>query len=175
MLEYLTGKVYTRQCTQCTCQKLFSDYCVLTRVHEPYTLGVNIDLLTTPKKSHYFECHLIHHSLFNLWGTVDKLVFPEVVGGVFDELYERDKQPPGVRSVHNQPLQQNPGHLLLYGFNLGLREEGEEGTREVVGVGVGVPQLVGNGVEEEVATYTEEKQREEVDQSRLISSALCKT
>ena len=61
-------------------------------------------------------------------------------------------------SIHDQPLKQDPGHLLLYGFNLGLREEGEEGTREVVGVGVGVPQLVGNGVEEEVATYTEEKQ-----------------
>ena len=44
------------------------------------------------------------YSLFNLWGTVDKLVFPEVVGGVFDKLNECDEQPPGVWSIHNQPL-----------------------------------------------------------------------
>ena len=37
-----------------------------------------------------------------------KLVFPEVVGGVLDELNEGDEQAPGVRSVHNQSLQQDP-------------------------------------------------------------------
>ena len=43
--------------------------------------------------------------LFNLGGTVDKLVFPEVVGSVFDELYESDEEPPGMRSVYYQSLQ----------------------------------------------------------------------
>ena len=45
--------------------------------------------------------------LFNLRCTVDEVVFPEVVAGVLDQLDEGDEQPPGVRSVHNQTLQQN--------------------------------------------------------------------
>ena len=47
-----------------------------------------------------------------------------------------------------------PGDLLLNGFHVGLREQGEQSTAEVVGVAIGVAQLVGNGVEEEVATCT---------------------
>ena len=38
---------------------------------------------------------------------MNKVVFPEVVGGVLDQLDEGDEQPPGMRSVHNQTLQQN--------------------------------------------------------------------
>ena len=34
-----------------------------------------------------------------------KLVLPEVIGGVLDELDECYEQPPRVRSVHYQPLQ----------------------------------------------------------------------
>ena len=45
--------------------------------------------------------------LFNLGCTVDKVVFPEVVARVLDQLNEGDEQSPGVRSVHNQTLQQN--------------------------------------------------------------------
>ena len=48
-----------------------------------------------------------YHPLFNLGCTVDKVVFPEVVAGVLDQLDEGDEQPPGVRSVHNQTLQQD--------------------------------------------------------------------
>lgn len=38
---------------------------------------------------------------------MNKVVFPEVVGGVLDQLNEGNEQPPGVRSVHNQTLQQD--------------------------------------------------------------------
>ena len=46
--------------------------------------------------------------LLNLRSAVDELVRPELEGGVLDELNEGDEQAPGMRSVHNQPLQQNP-------------------------------------------------------------------
>ena len=48
-----------------------------------------------------------HCLLLNLRCTVYKLMLPEVVGGVLDELNEGDKKPPGVGSVHYQPLQQD--------------------------------------------------------------------
>ena len=43
---------------------------------------------------------------------MDELVGPELEGRVFDELDEGDQETPGVRSVDNQPLQQNPTILL---------------------------------------------------------------
>ena len=46
--------------------------------------------------------------LFNLRCTVDKVVLPEVVVGVLDELNEGDEQSPRMGSVHYQPLQQHP-------------------------------------------------------------------
>ena len=48
-----------------------------------------------------------HDLLFNLGCTVNKVVFPEVVGGVLDQLNEGDEQAPGMRSVHNQTRQQD--------------------------------------------------------------------
>ena len=56
-----------------------------------------------------------------------------------------------MRPVDDEPLEQDSGDLLLDGLLVGLGEEEEEGAAEVLGVGVGVPQLVGDGVEEEVA------------------------
>ena len=35
---------------------------------------------------------------------------PELKGGVLDQLNEGDKEPPGVRPVHNQSLQQHPAN-----------------------------------------------------------------
>ena len=35
---------------------------------------------------------------------MDKLVLPEVVGWVLDELNEGNEKPPGVWSVHNESL-----------------------------------------------------------------------
>ena len=43
--------------------------------------------------------------LLDLWGAVDKLVRPELEGGVLDQLDEGDEQAPGVWPVYNQPLQ----------------------------------------------------------------------
>lgn len=57
-----------------------------------------------------------HYVLLNLRCAVNKLVLPEIVGGVFNELYERDEEPPGVWSIDDEPLQEDAGHLLLYGF-----------------------------------------------------------
>lgn len=37
-----------------------------------------------------------------------KVVAPELEGRILDELDEGDEEPPGVRPVHDQPLQQNP-------------------------------------------------------------------
>ena len=41
---------------------------------------------------------------------MNKLVFPEVVGRVFDELNESDEKSPGMRSVDYQSLQQHSVH-----------------------------------------------------------------
>lgn len=46
--------------------------------------------------------------LFNLRGTVHKVMAPELKGRILDQLDEGDEEPPGVRPVHDQPLQQNP-------------------------------------------------------------------
>lgn len=55
-----------------------------------------------------------------------------------------------VRAVHDEPLEQDAGDLLLDHLRLGLREQVEQHAAEVVRVLVGVPELVGHGVEEEV-------------------------
>ena len=43
-----------------------------------------------------------------------------------------------------------PGDLLLDGLRVGLSKQVKEATGEVVGVGVGVPQLVGDAVQEQI-------------------------
>ena len=47
--------------------------------------------------------------LFDLWSTVDKLVLPEVVGGVLDELNEGNEQAPWMWPVDYQSLKQDSG------------------------------------------------------------------
>ena len=42
-----------------------------------------------------------------------ELVVPELEAGVLDELDEGDEQTPGVRPVHDQPLQQHPVVSLM--------------------------------------------------------------
>ena len=48
----------------------------------------------------------------------------------------------------------SPGDLLLHGLCVGLSEEVEQAAAEVVRVTVWVPQLVGDGCQEQVATCT---------------------
>lgn len=81
---------------------------------------------------------------------------PELEGWVLDELDEGDEEPPGVWPIDNQSFQQHPCNLLLDGFSVGFSKEMEKCATEVVGVAVGVSQLVGNGVQEQIATWCEE-------------------
>ena len=100
---------------------------------------------------------------------MDKLVRPELESGVLDQLDEGDQETPGVGPVNDQPLKQHPGQkwqlkrvkilttdpnppgdLFLDSLCVGLSKQVEEAAGEVVGVGVGVPQLVGDAIEEQV-------------------------
>ena len=73
-----------------------------------------------------------------------------------DQFDERDQQTPGVRPVHNKSLQQNPRYLLLDGLSVGLCEQVEQAAGEIVGVRVGVAELIGDTIEEEVTTLSVE-------------------
>lgn len=84
-------------------------------------------------------------------GTVHKLVLPKLVGRILDELDERDQQAPRMRPIHDQPLEQHSGYLLLDGLGVGLGEQIEQGAAEVVRVAVGIAQLIGDRVEKQIA------------------------
>ena len=83
---------------------------------------------------------------------MDELVLPEVIGWVLYELDERNEQPPGVGTIHYQPLQQNSSDLFLDRLSIGLGKERKKGTAEVVGVAVGIAKLVGYCIQEQIAT-----------------------
>lgn len=46
--------------------------------------------------------------LFNLRGTVHKVMAPELEGRILYQLDEGDEETPGMRPVNDQPLQQDP-------------------------------------------------------------------
>lgn len=50
----------------------------------------------------------------------------------------------------------SPSDLLLDGLRVGFRKEVQHGAAKVVSVAVGVPQLVGDGIQEKVAPCTGE-------------------
>lgn len=85
-----------------------------------------------------------------------KFVIPEFESRIFDQLNKGDEKTPRMWSVHNQSLQQDPSDLLLDGLSVGLSKEVQHGAAKVVRVAVGVPQLVGNGIQEKVAPCTGE-------------------
>lgn len=101
------------------------------------------------------QSKLHKYSLFNLWSTLHKLVTPELERGILDELNESDEQSPRMRAVHYQSLQQDSSDLLLDGLCIGLRKEVKEGAAEVVSVTVGVAQLIGDCIEEQIAACSE--------------------
>ena len=69
--------------------------------------GLLLHLLPWLAGHHAAPSHGLEQFL-DLRGAVDKLVGPELEGRVLDQLDEGDEETPGVRSVDNQPLQQNP-------------------------------------------------------------------
>ena len=78
---------------------------------------------------------------------------PEPVIVVLDKFDEGDDKAPGVGSVRQQPLQQDPGDLLPEFVTVTLRKQVEQGTGEVVGVGVRIAELVTNRIQEEIPTW----------------------
>lgn len=77
---------------------------------------------------------LLHHTgsgyglekLFDFRSTMDKLVIPELVYRVLDEVDERDQKAPRVRTVHDEALEEDPCYLFLNGFSVGLSKQVEE-------------------------------------------------
>lgn len=63
---------------------------------------------------------------------------PELELRVFDEFYEGDEQPPRMRSVDYEALQQDTRDLLLYTLCVSLSEQIKHGAGEVVRVTVRV-------------------------------------
>lgn len=108
---------------------------------------------------------------------------PELEGRILDQLDEGDEETPRVRPVHYQPLQQNPkeqggninqvfaddarhrldlglvspGDLLLDGLSVGLGKQIEHRAAEVVSVTVGVTQLIGDRIQEQVTPWKKTK------------------
>mmetsp|Transcript_10128 Transcript_10128/g.29888 ORF Transcript_10128/g.29888 Transcript_10128/m.29888 type:complete len:254 (-) Transcript_10128:1041-1802(-) len=111
------------------------------------------------RRPHARPAHALKE-LFNLGRRADEVLGPEAVARVFNQLDEGDEQAPGVRPVHDEALHQHAGDLLLDLLRPGLLEEAEEHAGEVVRVVVGEAQLVGQGVEEQVAPLRVELARE---------------
>jgi hypothetical protein len=79
-------------------------------------------------------------------------MFPEAVPWVLYQLDERYQQTPRVWPMHNKPFQQYSRDLFLNVLLANIGKKNEHDAREEVGVGVGVTQLVGDGVEHVVTT-----------------------
>jgi hypothetical protein len=84
--------------------------------------------------------------------TVRKSVRPEGIPRILDKLDEGDKEPPGMWPMNNKALKENAGYLLLDVFTGCFGKEVKQNARKVVCVIVRVPELVGDGIEEEVSS-----------------------
>lgn len=76
-----------------------------------------------------------------------KLTLHESILRVLDEFAEINHQAPRVRPETLQPFKQNCADLLL-DQRLAFHEEENQDQAEVERVGIGVPELIHNGVEE---------------------------
>lgn len=59
-----------------------------------------------------------------------------------------------MRPIYNQSFQENPSDLLLDSLSVGLCKQVQHGATEVVGVTVGVSQLIGNCIQEKVPAFS---------------------
>mmetsp|Transcript_67949 Transcript_67949/g.221180 ORF Transcript_67949/g.221180 Transcript_67949/m.221180 type:complete len:462 (-) Transcript_67949:3433-4818(-) len=88
--------------------------------------------------------------LLHLRGALHETVVPEVEAPVLDQLDEGYQQPPRMRPVDDQALQQHPGDLLANHLIRRVCEQVEQHATEVVRVRVRVAQVVGDGAQEQV-------------------------
>mmetsp|Transcript_2978 Transcript_2978/g.5335 ORF Transcript_2978/g.5335 Transcript_2978/m.5335 type:complete len:511 (+) Transcript_2978:47-1579(+) len=91
--------------------------------------------------------------VLDLGGAASELVVPEEIAGVLDEFDKGDEETPWVRSVDDETLEKDAGDLFLDDVLGGFGEHEEDDAAKVVGVVVGVAQLVGDGVEEEITAF----------------------
>ena len=77
----------------------------------------------------------------DLGRNMDKLLVPEVVLRVPEQLDERDECAPRVRAVDEESFQQHPSHDLSELIGLDLMEEVQHQGAEPMGVRVGVTQV----------------------------------
>jgi hypothetical protein len=91
--------------------------------------------------------------ILNIRGTLDKAVLPEMVLIVLKQLNKRHQKSPWLWTAHNQSLKQHPGDLLLDEVLFHIQEEFQQESTEIIGVTVGVTQLVSNCIEKPVATF----------------------
>jgi len=88
----------------------------------------------------------------DLWSAVDEFVVPKLEDRILYQLNKRNQQTPRVRSIDNQPLQQHPRDLLLNGLSIGFGKQAQQYTAKVMCVTVGIAELIGDGVNEQVTT-----------------------
>ena len=91
--------------------------------------------------------------IFNFWRATNKVVIPKLELGIFDQLDECDEQTPRMRTVDDEALQENARDLLLNGLQVGFGEEIQQSAREIMRVRVGITQLIGDGVEEQISAF----------------------
>lgn len=79
-------------------------------------LATTAFLITHPRWSHQMILIVLSqtikstfNSLFNFWGTMYKLVVPELKRWIFNQLNEGNKKTPRMWPIYNQPFQENPG------------------------------------------------------------------
>ncbi len=96
---------------------------------------------------HTASRHRFKQSLY-FRGATGESMSPKVIPRVLDQLNERYQQPPRMGSIHDQSLEQYPRYLLLDDLLVGLGKHKQQYAAEIVGVVVGISQLVGNRVEE---------------------------
>lgn len=94
---------------------------------------------------------IIINLLLYLRGAVHKLVGPELVNGILDEFYEGDEQPPRVRSVDDESLEEHPGDLLLHCLRVGLSEQVQKAAGEIVRVTIRIAKLIRDRVQKQIS------------------------